>query len=69
MSPRRDDVGQMRRGSWSVEGSYGAYERSLELPESVNADIGANNDEGVLKVVVPKPAPKQVKKVELKAAA
>ena len=53
-----------------VERSYGSFERSLELPEGVNADaIKANIDKGVLKVVVPKPAPAQVKKVEVKSAA
>jgi HSP20 family protein len=53
-----------------VERSYGSFERSLELPENVNADaIKANIDKGVLKVTVPKPAPAQVKKVEVKAAA
>ena len=53
-----------------VERSYGAFERSLELPEGVNADaIKASIDKGVLKVVVPKPAPAQVKKIEVKSAA
>ena len=53
-----------------VERSYGSFERSLELPEGVNADaIKATIDKGVLKVVVPRPAPAQVKKVEVKAAA
>lgn len=52
-----------------VERSYGSFERSLQLPEGVNADaIKASIDKGVLKVVVPKPAPTQVKKVEVKAA-
>jgi HSP20 family protein len=53
-----------------VERSYGSFERSLALPEGVNADaIKANIAKGVLKVTVPKPAPAQVKKVEVKAAA
>ena len=52
-----------------IERSYGSFERSLELPAGVNADaIKAHIDKGVLKVVVPKPAPAQVKKVEVKAA-
>ena len=52
-----------------VERSYGSFERSLQLPDGVNADaIKAHIDKGVLKVVVPKPAPSQVKKVEVKAA-
>jgi len=53
-----------------VERSYGSFERSLELPEGVNADaIKASIDKGVLKVVVPKPTPAQVTKVEVKSAA
>ena len=53
-----------------VERSYGSFERSLELPEGVNAEsIKASIDKGVLKVVVPKPAPAQVKKIEVKSAA
>jgi HSP20 family protein len=53
-----------------VERSYGSFERSLELPDGVNVDaIKASIDKGVLKVVVPKPAPAQVKKVEVKSAA
>ncbi len=52
-----------------IERSYGSFERSLELPAGVNADaIKADIDKGVLKVVIPKPAPSQVKKVEVKAA-
>jgi HSP20 family protein len=52
-----------------VERSYGSFERSLQLPEGVNADaIKASIEKGVLKVVVPKPAPAQVKKVQVKAA-
>ncbi len=53
-----------------VERSYGSFERSLELPKGIDLDgIKASIDKGVLKVVVPKPAPAQVKKVEVKAAA
>lgn len=52
-----------------VERSYGSFERSMELPDGVDADaIKASIDKGVLKVVVPKPAPAQVKKIEVKAA-
>ena len=52
-----------------VERSYGSFERTLELPEGVNADaIKANISKGVLKVTVPKPAPAQSKKIEVKSA-
>jgi len=53
-----------------IERSYGSFERTLELPDGVNADaIKANIAKGVLKVTVPKPAPAQSKKIEVKAAA
>jgi HSP20 family protein len=53
-----------------IERSYGSFERTLELPNGVNVDaIKANITKGVLKVTVPKPAPAQVKKIEVKAAA
>jgi HSP20 family protein len=53
-----------------VERSYGAFSRSIELPAGVNPDaIKANISKGVLKVSVPKPAPAQTKKIEVKAAA
>jgi HSP20 family protein len=53
-----------------IERSYGSFERTLELPEGVNADaIKASIAKGVLKVTVPKPAPAQAKKVEVKSAA
>ena len=53
-----------------VERSYGSFMRSLELPEGVNADaIKASINKGVLTVTVPKPAPAQVKKIDVQAAA
>ena len=52
------------------ERSYGSFSRTLELPAGIDPDtIKANLSNGVLKVTVPKPAPAQVKKVEVKAAA
>ena len=53
-----------------VERSYGSFSRTLQLPSGIDPDaIKANISNGVLKVTVPKLAPKQVKKVEVKAAA
>lgn len=53
-----------------IERSYGSFERTLELPDGVNADaIKASIAKGVLKVTVPKPAPAQAKKIEVKSAA
>ena len=53
-----------------VERSYGSFERTLDLPNGVNPDaIKASITKGVLTVTVPKPAPAQSKKIEVKAAA
>ena len=53
-----------------VERSYGAFERSIELPDGVNPDsIKATIAKGVLTVTVPKPAPAQAKTIEVKPAA
>jgi HSP20 family protein len=53
-----------------LERSYGAFSRTIELPAGTNPDsIQASLSNGVLKVTVPKAAPAQVKKVEVKAAA
>ncbi|MGO4714042.1 Hsp20/alpha crystallin family protein [Bradyrhizobium sp. 2TAF24] len=53
-----------------IERSYGAFTRTVQLPPGVNADaIKATMAKGVLKVSVPKPAPAQARKIEVKPAA
>jgi len=53
-----------------IERSYGSFSRSVELPAGVNIDnITAEIANGVLKVTVQKPAPKQAKQIEIKSAA
>ncbi len=53
-----------------VERSYGSFYRTIELPAGVDPDkITAHISKGVLRVTVPKPAPAQVKKIAVKAAA
>ena len=53
-----------------VERSYGSFSRSVELPSGVKAeDIAAEIANGVLKVTVQKPVPKQAKQIEIKTAA
>jgi HSP20 family protein len=53
-----------------VERSYGSFYRSIELPTGTDANkIQASLSKGVLKVIVPKAAPAQVKKIEVKSAA
>lgn len=52
-----------------IERSYGAFMRSIELPSGVDAGaIKATIANGVLKVIVPKPAPAQAKTIEVKSA-
>ncbi|UPK40606.1 Hsp20/alpha crystallin family protein [Bradyrhizobium sp. 186] len=53
-----------------VERSFGSFSRSVELPSGIRAeDITAEIAYGVLKVTVQKPAPKEVKQIEIKTAA
>ena len=53
-----------------VERNYGSFVRTVDLPPGVDLDsIKAVMSKGVLKVTVPKPAPAQAKKIEVKAAA
>jgi HSP20 family protein len=53
-----------------VERSYGSFTRTVQLPDGINADaIKAEMSKGVLKVTVPKPAPAQTRKIEIKPAA
>ena len=52
-----------------AERSYGVFYRVLQLPPGVDpASINATMANGVLKVVIPKPAKPQVKKIEVKEA-
>jgi len=53
-----------------VERSFGSFARTVELPQGVKAeDISAEIANGVLKVTVKKPAPKQSRPIEIKSAA
>jgi HSP20 family protein len=53
-----------------VERNYGSFVRTVDLPPGVDLDsIKAVMSKGVLKVTVPKPAPAQAKKIEVKGAA
>jgi len=52
-----------------VERSYGAFSRSISLPEGVKADqISATMAKGVLKVSMPAPAKSAPKKIEVQPA-
>ncbi len=67
---KRGETEEKDKNHRLLERSYGSFARTLELPEGINADaIKATIDKGVLKVRVPKPAPAQARKIEVKAAA
>jgi len=53
-----------------MERSYGAFSRSIELPEGIDADaIRAKIADGILTVTVPKPAAAPAKKIAVQSAA
>lgn len=61
---------QRRENYYMAERSYGTFERSLTLPETIDEDkIEARFDKGVLKIVAPKKpeAVKAEKKIEIKS--
>jgi HSP20 family protein len=52
------------------ERSYGVFYRVFELPVTVDPNsVQATMSNGVLKITIPKPAPTQSKKIEIKEAA
>jgi HSP20 family protein len=67
---KKSEKEQKEKNYRMFERGYGSFSRTIELPAGTNPDtIQASLSNGVLKVIVPKPAPAQVKKVEVKAAA
>jgi HSP20 family protein len=53
-------------GFYRLERAYGAFQRSLTLPEGVDGDkVTANFDRGVLEVRIPKPAQRQPRRVSI----
>jgi HSP20 family protein len=67
---KKADKEEKNKNYQIVERSYGAFARTVELPDGVDPDaIKASIAKGVLKVTVPKPAPAKTKKVEIKTAA
>jgi HSP20 family protein len=55
-----------QHGYYRLERAFGAFSRSLTLPEGVDPDgIQARFDRGVLKVVIPKPEQKKPRQVQI----
>ena len=68
---RQEEKEEKKTGYYLQERSFGSFQRSFEMPESVDADkIEANFKKGVLTVKLPKKAEAQkpAKKIEVKVA-
>jgi HSP20 family protein len=68
---KRQQQEERNKNYYLSERSYGSFERSFELPVSVDRDkIAADFSRGVLTITIPKTAEvqKQQKKVEIKSA-
>jgi HSP20 family protein len=68
---RQEEKEEKKKDYYLQERSFGSFQRSFELPESVDADkIEASFKKGVLTVKLPKKAEAQkpAKKIEVKAA-
>ena len=68
---RQEEKEEKKKDYFLQERSYGSFQRSFELPESIDADkIEASFKKGVLTLKLPKKAEAQkpAKKIEVKAA-
>jgi HSP20 family protein len=67
---RKTEHESSERGWYRIERSFGAFNRSLTLPDGVDADgISAEFDRGVLEVRIPKPEERKPRRVAIKAGA
>ena len=63
---RKSEHEDRKAGYYRVERSYGAFRRSLTLPEGVDPEaVKATFDKGVLEVTVPKPEQQTPRKVQI----
>jgi len=63
---RRSEAQEEKSGYYRVERSYGAFARSIVLPEGVDPEkIEADFDRGVLEVTVPKPEQRQPRRISI----
>ena len=63
---RKAEHEDKREGYVRVERSYGAFRRSLTLPEGIDPEaVTANFDKGVLEVRIPKPEERKPRKVAI----
>ena len=63
---RKAEHEERKEGYYRVERAHGSFQRSLTLPEGVDADaVRASFDKGVLEVRVPKPEARKPRKVAI----
>ena len=66
---RKAEHEQREKGWYRIERSFGSFNRSLTLPDGVDADrIEASFADGVLEVHIPKPEERKPRRIEIKAA-
>jgi HSP20 family protein len=65
---RKAEHRERKEGYHRVERAYGAFTRSLTLPEGVDPDsVEARFEHGVLEVRIPKPAEREPHRVSISA--
>jgi HSP20 family protein len=63
---RKAENDQQQEGYYRLERAFGAFSRSLTLPEGVNPDgVSARFDRGVLEITIPKPEQKKPRQVRI----
>ena len=63
---RKAEHEHKREGYYRLERSFGSFQRSLTLPEGVNADqVAANFEKGVLEIRIPKPEQRKPRRVQI----
>ena len=63
---RKSEHEEREEGFHRVERSFGAFSRSLTLPQGVDADaVTASFDRGVLEIRIPKPEQRKPRRIEI----
>jgi HSP20 family protein len=66
---RKAEHEERARGWYRIERSFGSFNRSLTLPDGVDADrIEASFSHGVLEVRIPKPEERKPRRIEISSA-
>jgi len=63
---RKTEQDEKHQGYYRVERGFGSFQRSLTLPEGVDADqVSADFDKGVLEIRIPKPEQRRPRRVQI----